>query len=159
MTTNNSAAAPEFYEFYVIDRDRDENRAMVVYRAMERDEFRPMYLVMDVTTGTRWVTTNTPSCHEVVVHELSFDEQVDELFNSAVFAISNEADDRASHQLPSGDSFTDVTVVMSEVTRGLNSYGFKWYMVPTAEQARYMIECDDAMVIEVTECGCSVFRG
>ena len=159
MTANNTSAAPEFREFYVIDRDRDDNRAMVVYRAMERDEFKPMHLVMDVTTGTRWVTTNTPSCHEVVIHELTFDEQVNELFDSAVFAISNEADDRASLQLPSGDSFTDVNVVMCEVTRGLNSYGFKWYMVPTAEQARDMIECDGAMVIEVTECGCSVFRG
>lgn len=75
-----------------------------------------------------------------------------------MFAISNEADDRASHQLPSGDSFTDVNVVMSEVTRGLNSYGFKWYMVPTAEQAREMIECNEAMVVEVTEDGCHVFR-
>ena len=150
---------PEFHEFYVIDRDRDDNRAMVVYRAMERDEFRPMHLVMDVTTGTRWVTTNTPSCHEVVIHELTFDEQVDEFFNSAVLAITNEADDRASLQLPSGDSFTAVNTVMSAVTRGPNRYGLQWYMVPTAEQARDMIECDDAMVIEVTENGCSVFRG
>lgn len=154
-----ATATTKFHEFYVIDRDRDENRAIVVYRAMERDEFKPMYLVMDVTTGTRWVTTNTPSCNEVVIHELSFDEQVDELFDSAVFAISNEADDRASHQLPSGDSFMDVNVVMSEVTRGISSYGFKWYMVPTPEQAREMIECGEAMVIEVTENGCHVFRG
>lgn len=156
--TATATSTSKFHEFYVIDRDRDENRAMAVYRSMERDEFKPMHLVMDVTTGTRWVTTNTPSCHEVIIHELSFDEQVDELFDSAVFAISNEADDRASHQLPSGDSFTDVNVVMSEVTRGLNSYGFKWYMVPTAEQAREMIECNEAMVIEVTENGCHVFR-
>lgn len=153
-----ATATPEFHEFYCISRDEDQNRAIVVYRALERDEFKPMHLVMDVTTGTRWVTTNTPSCHEVVIYELTFDEQVYELFDSAVFAISNEADDRASHQLPSGDSFTDVNVVMSEVTRGLNNYGFKWYMVPTAEQAREMIECDEAMVIEVTENGCNVFR-
>lgn len=159
MTTNNTNTAPKFHEFYVIERERDDNRAMVVYRAMERNEFKPMYLVMDVTTGTRWVTTNTPSCNEVVIYELSFDEQVYELFDSAVFAISNEADDRASLQLPSGDSFTDVNIVMSEVTRGLNSYGFTWYMVPTSEQARDMIECDGAMVIEVTENGCHVFRG
>lgn len=157
--TATTTCTTEFHEFYVVDRERDDNRAMVVYRAMERDEFRSMRLVMDVTTGTRWVTTNTPSCHEVVIHELTFDEQVDELFDSAVFDISNEADDRASHKLHSGDTFTDVNVVMSEVTRGLNSYGFKWYMVPTAEQARDLIECDDAMVIEVTENGCSVFRG
>ena len=157
--TATTTCTTEFHEFYVVDRERDDNRAMVVYRAMERNEFQSMRLVMDVTTGTRWVTTNTPSCHEVVIHELTFDEQVDELFDSAVFDISNEADDRASHQLPSGDTFTDVNVVMSEVTRGLNSYGFKWYMVPTAEQARDLIECDDAMVIEVTENGCSVFRG
>lgn len=157
--TATATSTSTFREFYVIDRDREENRAMAVYRAMERDEFKPMHLVMDVTTGTRWVTTNTPSCHEVVIHELTFDEQVDEFFDSAVFAISNEADDRASHQLPSGDSFTDVNVVMSEVTRGLNSYGFKWYMVPTPEQARDMIEYDEAMVIEVTENGCHIFRG
>lgn len=157
--TVTTTSTSKFHEFYVIDRDREENRAMVVYRAIERGEFKPLRLVMDVVTGTRYVTANTLGNHEVVIHELSFDEQVDELFDSAVFAISNEADDRASHQLPSGDSFTDVNVVMSEVTHGLNSYCFKWYMVPTAEQAREMIECDEAMVIEVTENGCHVFRG
>lgn len=145
----------------VCDYWYDAQDAIMNYaeRDVECDEFKPMHLVMDVTTGTRWVTTNTPSCHEVVIHELTFDEQVDELFDSAVFAISNEADDRASLQLHSGDSFTDVNAVMSEVTRGLNSYGFKWYMVPTFEQARDMIECDESMVIEVTENGCHVFRG
>lgn len=156
--TATATSTTKFHEFYVIDRDRDDNRAMAVYRSMERDEFKPMHLVMDVETGTRYVTSNQLGRNEVIIHDLTFDEQVDELFDSAVFAISNEADDRASHQLPSGDSFTDVNVVMSEVTRGLNSYGFKWYMVPTAEQAREMIECNEAMVIEVTENGCHVFR-
>ena len=30
MTANNTNTAPEFHEFYVIDRDRDDNRAIVV---------------------------------------------------------------------------------------------------------------------------------
>lgn len=157
--TVTTTSTSKFHEFYVIDRDREENRAMVVYRTMEANEFKPLHLVENVETGTRYVTSNQLGYNEVIIHDLTFDEQVDELFDSAVFAISNEADDRASHQLPSGDSFTDVNVVMSEVARGLNSYGFKWYMVPTAEQAREMIECDEAMVIEVTENGCHVFRG
>lgn len=156
--TATATSTTKFHEFYVIDRDRDDNRAMAVYRSMERDEFKPMHLVMDVETGTRYVTSNQLGRNEVIIHDLTFDEQVDELFDGAIFTVSNEADDRASHQLPSGDSFTDVNVVMSEVTRGLNSYGFKWYMVPTAEQAREMIECNEAMVIEVTENGCHVFR-
>lgn len=43
-----ATATPEFHEFYCIDRDDEANRAM------ERGEFKPLHLVMDVTTGTRW---------------------------------------------------------------------------------------------------------
>ena len=156
--TATATSTAKFHEFYVIDRDREENRAMVVYRSMERDEFKPLHYVENVETGARCVTSDTLGRNDVVLHDLTFEEMVDEYFTGAIFTVSNEADDRASLQLPSGDSFTDVNVVMSEVTRGLNSYGFKWYMVPTAEQAREMIECNEAMVIEVTENGCHVFR-
>lgn len=152
-------ATATYHEFYCIDRENDVNRAMVVYRAHEEGTFKPMNLVMDVTTGTRWVTTNTPSAHEVVIHELTFDEMVDELFDSAVFAISNEADDRVSHELPTCDAFNDVTAVMCEVERGLNTFGFKWYHCETAEQACELMDIDGTMVIEVTENGCRVFRG
>ena len=149
MACGNTVAVPAratpcsatFHQFYCIDRENDVNRAMVVYRAHEEDTFKPMHLVMDVTTGTRWVTTNTPSAHEVVIHELTFDEQVDELFDSAVFAISNEADDRASHQLPTCDAFNDVTVVMCEVERGLNTFGFNGLL---CDAAASRIRLDDA---------------
>lgn len=152
-------ATATYHEFYCIDRENDVNRAMVVYRAHEEGTFKSMNLVMDVTTGTRWVTTNTPSAHEVVIHELTFDEMVDELFDSAVFAISNEADDRASHELPTCDAFNDVTAVMYEVERGLDTFGFKWYHCETAEQACELIDFDGTMVVEATENGCHVFRG
>lgn len=152
-------ASATFHQFYCIDRENEVNRAMVVYRAHEEGAFKPTNLVMDVTTGTRWVTSNTPSAHEVVIHELTFDEIVDELFDSAVFAISNEADDRSSRQLPTCDDFNDVTSVMCEVERGLNMFGFKWYNCETAEQACECMDMGDAMVIEVTENGCHVFRG
>ena len=154
-----ATATPRFHEFYCIDRNEDCNRAMAVYRAMERDEFKPMHLVMDVTTGTRWVTSNAPSANEVIVHDLTFDEMVDEAFDGAIFAISNEADDRASHELPTCDDFNDVTTVMCEVMHGLNTFGFKWYTCATAEQACECMDMRDAMVIEVTENGCHVFRG
>lgn len=76
-----------------------------------------------------------------------------------MFAISNEADDRASHQLPTCDDFNDVTTVMCEVEWGLNKYGFKWYTAADSEQACEMMDMHDAIVIEVTENGCHVFRG
>lgn len=154
-----ATATPEFHEFYCIDRDDEANRAMVVYRAMERGEFKPLHLVMDVTTGTRWVTSNPAGANEVVIHELTFDEQVDELFDSAVFTISNEADDRALQQLPTCDSFNDVNTVMCEVGRGLNTFGFKWYHCETAEKACELMDIDGTMIIEATENGCHVFRG
>ncbi len=152
-------ATATYHQFYCIDRNDEANRAMVVYRAMEHGEFKSMFLVMDVTTGTRWVTSNPAGAHEVVIHELTFDEKVDELFDSAVFTISNEADDRASHQLPTADDFNDVNTVMCEVMHGLNEYGFKWYTCATAEQACELMDIDGTMVIEVTENGCHVFRG
>lgn len=148
-----------FHQFYCINREDDVNRAMFVYRAMENDQVLGMHLVMDVTTGTRWVTSNRPGANEVVIHELTFDETVDELFDSAVFTISNEADDRALQQLPTCDSFNDVTAVMCEVERGLNTFGFKWYRCETAEQACELMDIDGTMVIEATENGCHVFRG
>nr|DAL49213.1 MAG TPA_asm: hypothetical protein [Caudoviricetes sp.] len=152
-------ATATYHQFYCIDRENDVNRAMVVYRAMENDAVWPMHLVMDVTTGTRWVTSTPAGANEVVIHELTFDEKVDELLNSAIFTISNEADDRASHQLPSADDFNDVNTVMCEVMHELNEYGFKWYTCATAEQACELMDIDGTMVIEVTENGCHVFRG
>lgn len=154
-----ATATPKFHEFYCIDRTEDINRAMVVYRAMERDEFKPLHMVMSLVTGTRWVTSNAPSANEVIVHDLTFQEQVDERFDSAIFTISNDADDRASAQLPTCDDFNDVTMVMCEVEWGLNEYGFKWYRCATAEEACECMDMRDAMVIEVTENGCHVFRG
>ena len=151
-------ATATYHQFYCIDRENDVNRAMVVYRAMENDAVWPMHLVMDVTTGTRWVTSTPAGANEVVIHELTFDEKVDELLNSAIFTISNEADDRASHQLPTADDFNDVNTVMCEVMHGLNEYGFKWYTCATAEQACELMDIDGTMVIEVTENGCHVFR-
>lgn len=152
-------ATATYHEFYCIDRENDVNRAMVVYRAMGNDVVWSMHLVMDLTTGTRWVTSNPAGANEVIIHELTFDEKVDELLDSAVFAISNEADDRASHLLPTCDAFNDVTTVMCEVERGLSDYGFKWYRCETAEQACDLMDLDGTMVIEVTENGCRVFRG
>ena len=154
-----ATSTPEFHQFYVVNGDEDCNRAITVYRTMEANEFKPLRLVMDVETGTRYVTSNQLGRNEVIIHDLTLQEQVSEYFTSAIFAISNDADERASLQVNGCDSFNDVTIVMCEVEWGLNEYGFKWYMVPTAEQARDMIECDGAMVIEVTENGCSVFRG
>lgn len=154
-----ATATPEFHEFYCIDRENDVNRAMVVYRAMENDTVWSMHLVMDVTTGTRWVTSNPAGAHEVVIHELTFDEKVDELLDSAIFTVSNKADDMASQQLPSGNSFNDVTLVMCEVERGLDTFGLKWYRCETAEQACEAMDFDGTLVIEVTENGCHVFRG
>lgn len=152
-------ATPKFHEFYCIDRDEDQNRAIVVYRTIEHNEFKPLHLVMNVATGTRYVTANTLGNNEVIVHDLTFQEQVDEYFTGAIFAISNEADDRASHQLPTCDPFNDVNTVMCEVEWGLTEYGFKWYHCATAEEACEMMDMHDALVIEVTENGAYFFRG
>ena len=159
MTANNTNATPEFRQFYVVNGDEDCNRAMTVYRTMEANDFKPLHLVMDVETGTRYVTSNQLGHNEVIIHNLTLQEQVTEYFTSAIFTISNEADDRASLQLTGCDSFNDTTIVMCEVEWGLNEYGFKWYAVADSEQARDMMDMHGAMVIEVTENGCSVFRG
>lgn len=154
-----ATATPEFHQFYVVDGDEDCNRAMVVYRTMEANEFKPLHLVENVETGTRYVTSNQLGYNEVIIHDLTLQEQVSEYFTSAMFAISNEADDRASCQLIMCDRFNDATVVMCEVEWGLNRYGFKWYTVADAEQACEMMDMHDALVIEVTENGCNIFRG
>lgn len=154
-----ATSTPEFHQFYVVNGDEDCNRAMTVYRTMEANEFKPLHLVMDMETGTSYVTSNQLGQNEVIIQDLTLQEQVSEYFTSAIFAISNDADDRASLQLTSFDSFYDVTIVMCEVEWGLNKYGFKWYTVADSEQARDMMYIHDAMVIEVTECGCRVFRG
>lgn len=154
-----ATATPEFHEFYCIDRDEDQNRAMVVYRGMEAGTFKPLRHVEDVETGTRYITSNPLGRSEVVLHDLTLQEQVDEYFTSAILTISNEADDRASHQLPTCDSFNDVNTVMCEVEWGLNSYGFKWYHCATAEEVCEAMDMHDALVIEVTENGAYFFRG
>lgn len=155
----NATSTPEFRQFYVVNGDEDCNRAMTAYRTMEANEFRPLHLVMDVKTGTRYVTSNQLGYNEVIINDLTLQEQVSEYFTSAMFAISNDADDRASLQLTGCDSFNDVTLVMCEVEWGLNEYGFKWYTVSDSEQALDMMDIHDALVIEVTENGCHVFRG
>lgn len=152
-------ATATFHQFYVVDGDEDCNRAITTYRTMEANEFKPLHLVMDVETGTRYVTPSQLGHNEVIIHDLTLQEQVSEYFTSAMFTISNEADDRASCQLTMCDSFNDVTVVMCEVEWGLNKYGFKWYTVADSEQACEMMDIHDAIVIEVTENGCHVFRG
>lgn len=96
-----ATATPRFHEFYCIDRNERVNRAMVVYQASKRDEFKPLHMVMNLVTGTRWVTSNAPSANEVIINELTFNEQIDERFDSAIFAISNDADDRAPTSSPS----------------------------------------------------------
>lgn len=154
-----ATATPEFRQLFAIDRDDDQNRAMVVYRAMENDEVWSMRLVMDVTTGTRWVTSNPAGVNEVVIHELTFDEKVDELFDSAIFAISNDADDRVMMKHSSGDAFNDFLNAMCTVEGSLTSYGFKWYHCSTEEEARDVMAMRGAMVIEATECGVHIFRG
>ncbi len=154
-----ATATPEFHEFYCIDANEDQNRSIAVYRAMERGEFKPLRLVMDAVTGTRYVTANTLGNHEVIIHDLTFQEQVDEVLTGSIFSISNEADDRASLHLPTGDAFNDVNFVMCEVEHGLNEFGFKWYTVATDKDARDMMAMRDALVIEVTENGAYFFRG
>lgn len=152
-------ASAKFHQFYVVDGDEDCNRAMTTYRTMEANEFKPLRLVMDAETGTRYVTSDQLGHNEVIIHDLTLQEQVSEYFASAMFTISNEADDRASLQLTRCDSFNDVTVVMCEVEWGLNKYGFKWYTAADSEQACEMMDMHDALVIEVTENGCHIFRG
>lgn len=152
-------ASAKFHQFYVVDGDEDCNRAMTMYRTMEANEFKPLHLAMDVETGTRYVTSDQLGLNEVVIHDLTLQEQVSEYFTSAMFAISNEADDRASLQLTGCNSFNNVTVVMCEVEWGLNKYGFKWYTAADSEQACEMMDMHDALVIEVTENGCHIFKG
>lgn len=154
-----ATATPEFHQFFAVDRDDDQNRAMVVYHAMEHGEFKPLRHIMNVETGTRYVSANELGYNEVALHDLTFEEQVDEYFDSAIFTISNEADDRAMMAGCTYDAFNDFLNAMCEVEWGLTQYGFKWYHCTTAEEAREAMDMRGAMIIEATENGVCVFRG
>ena len=149
----------KFHQFFAVDRDDDQNRAMVVYRTMQTGTFKPLRHIMNLETGTRYVSAEKLGSNEVAVHDLNFDEMVDEYFDSAIFTISNEADDRAMMVGCTCDAFNDALNAMCEVEWGLNEYGFKWYHCATSEEACEMMDMHDALVIEATENGCHVFRG
>ena len=83
-------ASAKFHQFYVVDGDEDCNRAMTTYRTMEANEFKPLRLVMDAETGTRYVTSDQLGHNEVIIHDLTLQERVNEYFTSAMFTISND---------------------------------------------------------------------
>ena len=146
MTTNNSAATPEFHEFYVVDISERVNRAATVYHAMACGDFKPLHLIMNLATGTRYVSANEPGNDEVVIETLTFDA-------------SNRADDEISQYPIYNDSFDKICSAMVEVELELGAYGFNWVKCEDADQVRELTSFGDIMAIEVTECGCSVFRG
>lgn len=157
MTATNSAATAQFHQFYAVDFSENCNRAMTMYRAMERGEFKPVRVVENKETGARYTSTEKLGPNERVVDTYTFDEQVNYYFVGAIFAIACEADDRFS-QHGYTNAFDDVTRAMCEVNWGLNDFGFKWYHCETAEEAREAMDMRDAMVIEVTEWGVPVFH-
>lgn len=152
-------ATAKFHQLFAIDRDDDSNRAMVVYRMMEAGTFKPLRHIMNVETGVRYVSANELGRNEVALHDLTFEEMVDEYFDSAIFTISNEADDRVMMRGRTGDAFNDFLDAMCKVEGSLTAYGFKWYHCATAEEAREVMDMRGAMVIEATENGVCVFRG
>ena len=159
MTANNTAAAPEFHEFYLVDISERVNRAATVYHAMACDEFKPLRLVMNLVTGTRYVSANEPGQDEVVIETLPFDEQVEEYWAGYMFDASNRADDEISQYPIYRDSFDKICDAMVEVELELGAYGFNWVKCDDIDQVREVTSSGDVMAIEVTECGCNVFRG
>lgn len=159
MTTNNSAATPEFHEFYLVNISERVNRAATVYHAMACGDFKPLRLIMDLATGTRYISANEPGNDEVVIETLSFDEQVEEYWAGYMFDASNRADDEISQYPIYNDSFDRICNAMVEVELELGAYGFNWVKCEDADQVRELIGFGDVMAIEVTENGCSVFRG
>ena len=159
MTTNNTAAAPEFHQFYVVDINERVNRAMTVYHAMACGEFKPLHLVTDVVTGTRYVSANEPSHNEVVIETLSFDEQVEEYWAGYMYDASNRADDKISQYPIYRDSFDKICSAMVEVELELGAYGFNWVKCDDIDPVRELTGAGDIMAIEVTENGCHIFKG
>ena len=159
MATNNINATPEFHQFYLVDISERVNRAATVYHAMACDEFKPLRLIMNVVTGTRYVSANEPGQDEVVIETLSFDEQVEEYWAGYMYDASNRADDEISQYPIYRDSFDKICDAMVEVELELGAYGFNWVKCDDIDQVREVTSSGDVMAIEVTENGCSVFRG
>ena len=159
MTVNNSNATPEFHEFYMVDISERVNRAATVYHAMACGELKPLRLITNVATGTRYVSANEPGQDEVVIETLSFDEQVEEYWAGYVLDASNSADDEISQYPIYRDSFDKICDAMVEVELELGAYGFNWVKCHDIDLVRELTSSGDIMAIEVTECGCSVFRG
>lgn len=152
-------ATPEFTEFYLVDINENVNRAMTVYHAVDYGEFKPLYLIMNLTTGTRYVSSNEPGHDEVVVETLSFDEQVEEYWAGYMFDASNRADDEVSQYPIYRDSFDKICSAMNAVEVELGVYGFKWFKCDDIDQVRELTGAGDIMAIMATESGVCVFRG
>lgn len=159
MTANNSTATTEFHEFYLVDISERVNRAATVYHAMACDEFKPLHLVMNLATGTRYISANEPGNDEVVIETLTFDEQVEEYWAGYMFDASNRADDEISQYPIYHDSFDKICSAMVEVELELGAYGFNWVKCDDIDQVREVTSSGDVMAIEVTENWCRVFRG
>ena len=159
MTTNNNNATPEFRTFYLVDINERVNRAMTVYHAMACGDFKPLHLVMDLATGTRYVSANEPGQDEVVIETLPFDEQVEEYWAGYMYDASNRADDEISQYPIYRDSFDKICSAMVEVELELGAYGFNWVKCDDIDQVRELTGAGDIMAIEVAESGCSVVRG
>ena len=159
MTTNNNNATPEYREFYLVDINERVNRAMTVYHAMACGDFKPLHLVMDLVTGTRYVSANEPGQDEVIIETLSFDEQVEEYWAGYMYDASNRADDEISQYPIYHDSFDKICSAMVEVELELGAYGFNWVKCDDIDQVRELTGAGDIMAIEVTENGCHIFKG
>ena len=159
MTTNNNNATPEFCRFYLVDINERVNRAMTVYHAMSCGDFKPLHLVMDLATGTRYVSANEPGQDEVVIETLSFDEQVEEYWAGYMYDASNRADDTISQYPIYRDSFDKICSAMVEVELELGAYGFNWVKCDDIDQVRELTGAGDIIAIEVTENGCHIFKG
>lgn len=154
-----ATATPEFHEFYLVDINENVNRAMTVYHAVDYGEFKPLHLVMNLTTGARYVSANEPGHDEVVIETLSFDEQVEEYWAGYMFDVSNRADDEVSQYPIYRDSFDRICSAMTAVEVELGRYAFNWFKCDDIDQVRELTSSGDIMAIEVTENGCNVFRG
>lgn len=158
-TATSSATSYEFHEFYLVDINEKVNRAMTVYHAMELGEFKPLRLVMNLTTGVRYVSTGEPDYDEVIIETLTFDEQVEEYWSGYMFDVSNKADDEVSQYPIYRDSFTKICSAMTAVEMELGAYGFNWFKCDDIDQVRELTGAGDIMAIEITENGCNIFRG
>lgn len=159
MTTNTVSATSEFSEFFLVDISERVNQAMTVLRATEREEFKTLYRIMNLSTRTVWVSANKPEYNEVCLETLDFEEQVKEYWTGYMFDIANSVDDELGQLPVYTDPFDRIVTGMLATTEALSEYGFKYFSVQNDVQARELIEDDNIIAIEVNESGTHVFRG